>query len=150
MRPVDDATLRIPLVLAVELDRISAAQRSDATRQIDIVRHQHSVSGWQPNDEPLMATAVVVVGEDFRDLAASVDLNVATMILDRSRQCLVSTFDDCISATAAAIPRIILPRQESALHAEIYGRERNRYCNCPLHWADTMSRAGATRQRHGV
>jgi hypothetical protein len=148
MRPVDDATLRIPLVLTVELDRIAATQRSNTTRQVDVVCHQHCMSGWQANDEPLVASAVVVIREDFRDLAATADLNVAPMILDGGRQCLVRTFDDCV--TAAASSSIMLSRQESALRRVIYGRERERYCDYPLHWADTMSRTGATRQRHGA
>ena len=44
MRPVDDAALRIPLVLAVELDAISIAQRGNTIREIDIVRDQHGLT----------------------------------------------------------------------------------------------------------
>lgn len=44
MRPVDDAALGIPLILTVELDVIASLQRSNATRQVDIVRDEQRLA----------------------------------------------------------------------------------------------------------
>lgn len=89
MRPMDDAALRIPLVLAIELDEISIAQRSNTTREIDIVRDQHGLARIHANDESLVSAAVIIFGEDLRDVATALDLNVATVILESRHQRLV-------------------------------------------------------------
>jgi len=112
MRPVDDTASLIPLIFAVELDQISSLQSSDAARQIDVVCHQYSLSGCQANDESLMPAPTIVVGQDPRDVAAGLDLNVTTAILERGCQCLIGTANDIPS------------RNEPAFDdAEICGRE---------------------------
>ena len=140
MRPMDDAAPLIPLILAVELDGIARLERADAAREIDIVRDQHCLPGRQPNDEALMATAFVVVGEDFGDAATALNLNVATAILE----CRCQGVAGAANGSAGAIPRaragvrsagtgVTLSRKEPALRGEIHGRERNRYGNDPFH-----------------
>ena len=86
MRPMDDAAPLIPLILAVELDGIARLERADAAREIDVVRDQHRLSGRQLHDEALMPAAVVVVRKDLGDAATALDLNIATVILERRRQ----------------------------------------------------------------
>src|SRR3954447_17063907 len=86
MRPMDDDAPLIPLVLAVELDRIAGLQRADAPSEIDIVRDQHSLTGRHAHEETLMATAFVVVREDPGDAATGVNLKVAAVILERRCQ----------------------------------------------------------------
>ena len=129
MRPMDDAAPLIPLILAVELDGIARLERADAAREIDIVRDQHCLPGRQPNDEALMATAFVVVGEDFGDAATALNLNVATVILESRNQRLVRI----ASGSAGAAASVMLSRNQPALHDEICSNERDRYYNDPLH-----------------
>src|SRR5688572_14051477 len=71
MRPVHDAALVVPFVLAAELDEISFAQRLDARREVDIVRDQDSLAGIELEDEALMAVAEAVVAEDAGDTPAA-------------------------------------------------------------------------------
>jgi hypothetical protein len=126
MRPVDDAALRIPFVLAVELDRISRLERAEPAREIDIVRDQHCVPGSQANDEALVATALVVVSEDFGDAATALNLHVAAMILEGRCQCVAGTADGCARTSVCPAAAGIRPsRKEPALLREIYGRKRN-------------------------
>lgn len=41
VRPVNNAPFRVPFILAIKIDRIPRAQRIDAPRQIDVVRHEY-------------------------------------------------------------------------------------------------------------
>ena len=86
MGPVDNAAPLIPLVLAIELDGIPRLERAHASREIDIVRDQYRLPRREADDEALMATAFVVVGEDFGNAATGLNLNVAAMILERRYQ----------------------------------------------------------------
>ena len=139
MRPVDDAAPLVPLVLAVELDGIAWLERAHAAREIDIVRDQHCLPGRQPNDEALMATAFVVVGEDFGDAATGLNLNVAAMILERCCQCVAGTADSRARTVVGPAGTGVIPsRKEPALLREIYGRERNRYDNDLFHCAGSL------------
>jgi hypothetical protein len=133
MRPVDDTATLVPLVLAVKLDRISRLERADATCEIDIVRDQHRLPGRQPNDKALMATAFVVVREHFGDAATALNLNVATVILERDCQGAVGTRGSGAAAVGSGAVIVMLSRKKPTLRSEIYGREGNRYGNDPFH-----------------
>lgn len=85
MRPVENASPLIPFVLATELDVVSCFQRSDAIGQFDVVRDQQRFPGRQPHDESLVRTAIAIVGQDFGDLAATTDLDIASVVLERCR-----------------------------------------------------------------
>jgi len=50
------------------------------------VRDQHRLPRRQANDEALMTTAFIVVRKDLGDAATALDLNIATVILERRRQ----------------------------------------------------------------
>ena len=126
MCPVDDATLRIPLILAVELDQISFLHRGHTICQIDIVSHEHCLPGCQANDESLMPAAGIVIGKDSRDVATALNLSVAASILERRCQCLVGIVDD----TAGLLRR----RNEPGFSAaEICGCQNETYEDELLH-----------------
>jgi hypothetical protein len=131
MRPVDDAAPLIPLILAVELDRVSRLERADAPGEIDIVRDQHRVPRREAHDETLMAAAFIVVGKDFGDAAAALNLNVAAMILEC--RCQSAAVDTIGTRSGGADVIVMLSRKEPALRGEVYGRERNRYGDDPFH-----------------
>jgi hypothetical protein len=76
-----------------------------------------------------VSAAVIVVGEDFRDVATALDLNVATVILESRNQRLVRI----ASGSAGAAASVMLSRNQPALHDEICSNERDRYYNDPLH-----------------
>src|SRR5262249_3048655 len=109
-------------------DGVSRLERADATGEIDIVRDQHRLPGRQANDEALMATAFIVVRQDFGDAASALNLNVAAMILERRRQRVGST-----SGTGDSPIIVMLRRQQSAVRGEIHGRESNRNDDDSLH-----------------
>ena len=91
MRPVDDATLRSPLVLAVELDWVAGFHSCNALREVDVVCHEQRLPGCQANDESLVATAAIVVRKDSGDVTTAFDLYVTAAILERRGQHLVAT-----------------------------------------------------------
>ena len=76
MRPVEDAALRIPDVLAAELDRVALPQRLDAPGEINVVRDENR-EAVNVQKETLMARSLGVVAEQFRDRAGPFDRNVA-------------------------------------------------------------------------
>ena len=91
MCPVDDATLRIPFILAVELDRVAGLHRCNAIREVDVVCHEQRLPGCQANDESLVATAAIVIRKDSGDVTTAFDLYVTAAILERRGQYLVAT-----------------------------------------------------------
>ena len=54
MRPVNDATAVVPLVLTAHFDAVAAIERHPQC-QIDVVRDKYRVARSQLDDEPLMA-----------------------------------------------------------------------------------------------
>src|SRR5688572_6445598 len=63
VRPVHDAALVVPLIDAMEFDRIADGEALDARREVDVVRDQHGVSRGQFQDETLVPVAEAVVAE---------------------------------------------------------------------------------------
>lgn len=61
--PVNNATLRIPLVHAIEGNRVPRFQRRNSGSQIDVVRNENGLAGRKCEDEALMATSVIVIGK---------------------------------------------------------------------------------------
>lgn len=82
VRPVHHAAFRIPLVFAVKGDRITRAQRIDALGQIDVVRHQQGSARVQFDDETLMTTPLVVIGQQLDDHPLPGQLLVAEAIAE--------------------------------------------------------------------
>ena len=63
VRPVNHTSLWIRTEFTVELDRIALADPGDAGRQVDIVGDQKCPAAGEPQDESLVAAAVIVVGQ---------------------------------------------------------------------------------------
>ena len=61
MRPVDDAALAIPLILATELDRVACREPLDPWRDVDVVSDQERLPRRETQDESLVTPAVRVV-----------------------------------------------------------------------------------------
>src|SRR3954469_3903481 len=86
MRPVDDASLRIPFVLTIEDDGIALSQGTDSRSKIDVMRHQQGLPGIQSNNEPLMPAAVGVVRQHLPYRPFALDFKIADSILKGSCQ----------------------------------------------------------------
>jgi hypothetical protein len=121
MRPVDDAAPFVPFVLTIELDRVPGLDRCNTIGQIDVVRHQHRPARRQLHDESLVPAAFVVVGENFADPAASLDLNVTAAILECGSQ-------GPFAAARTSVSVLLLTLDEPAFDAaEVDGREDDGY-----------------------
>jgi hypothetical protein len=128
MRPVDDASPLIPLILAAELDVISSLQRSNPIGQLDVVRDQDCFPGRHPDDESLVRAAIAIVGQDLRDLTTTLDLDIRSVALERGRY-LVCAVDAADAAgvmpswdVAAFNGAEVRKRQENACYQELLHR----------------------------
>ena len=68
---MDDATLVVPLVFAVELDGIAHFWSCDARREVDAARDKQRPAARHFQDKALMSAAVIVVGQDAEDGVAA-------------------------------------------------------------------------------
>lgn len=75
--PMHHPTLLVPLVFAIELDRIAHLQPFQTLRQVDVVRHKQGQSRLQAQDETLMSAAFVVIAQDFHNYARACNLIAA-------------------------------------------------------------------------
>ena len=66
---MNHTSLWIRTEFTVELDRIAFANSPDPGRQVDVVRDEKCPAAGEPQDESLVAAAVVVVGQDANDRA---------------------------------------------------------------------------------
>jgi len=80
VRPVHHTAFRVPFKFAIKADRITRSQRIDARRQVDVVCDEQRLSGIQPNNEALMAAAIVVVGQELHYHALAGKLPFAVTI----------------------------------------------------------------------
>jgi hypothetical protein len=62
---MDQPSFRVPFVLPVELDGIALTKRGDPRGEIDVVGDQNCLAPTQTDDETLVATAIVVIRENF-------------------------------------------------------------------------------------
>ena len=69
MRPVDDAALVVPFVLAAELHGVAHCQTADPRSDVDVVSHQERLTGRKTQDETLVTPAVCVIRQDSVDYA---------------------------------------------------------------------------------
>ncbi len=72
VRPVNEAAEVIPFVDAAELDAI-AQPDGNSSGQVNVVCDQQRLSATEPDDEALMARAVVVILEQAYDAARVLD-----------------------------------------------------------------------------
>jgi len=63
VRPVDEAALIVPHVLALELDLITDAEVLHARRDIDVVHDQYRLARREQHEKPLMPVPLVVIGK---------------------------------------------------------------------------------------
>jgi hypothetical protein len=86
VRPVDRATLGIPLVDAAERHDIAYGETSDARGDVDVVRDEERLAGVQTQDEALVPGALVVVREDPDDGTLALDLEVGRVGVEGPRE----------------------------------------------------------------
>ena len=72
--PVNDSTTIIPLIFAIERDRVTFAKSRNSRRKIDIVGDQEGSSCTNLYDESLMAASVVVIRQYPNDPTAAPNL----------------------------------------------------------------------------
>ncbi len=80
--PVHHAAFRIPFIFAIKGNRVPCAQRINALRQIDVVGHQQRSPGCLPNNEALMAAAIVIVCQHLHDDALALELLIAAVVCE--------------------------------------------------------------------
>lgn len=62
MGPVHDTPFCIPRVHTVEINMITDLQVVDSWRKIDVVSDEKRLIRTQPDNEPLMSAALIIVG----------------------------------------------------------------------------------------
>jgi hypothetical protein len=117
MRPVNDPTLVIPYVLAIEVHQIAFRETGNARGNVDIVGYEQRLPRCEPENETLMARLLQVIIEnpDYRPF--SLDLNVARVISERR--------SDAVLAAARRSPT--LDRPDTALPGS-YAADYDRKC----------------------
>lgn len=80
VRPVHHAAFRIPFIFAIKGNRVPSAQRIDALRQVNVVSHQQRPPGSQPNNETLMAAAIIVIRQHLHHRALALKLLIAATV----------------------------------------------------------------------
>ncbi len=91
IRPVDDASPRIPFVFAVKFYPISFLKSIDSIGQIDVMSDQQRLSRLQFDNEALVSAAVIVVGEYRGDDSFILNLNATSPIGKCLGKCLVAS-----------------------------------------------------------
>ena len=82
--PVNNAALRVPFVHTIERDGISRFQRRNSRCQVNVMRDEQRLTGRKRDDEALMTTTISIVGEKLRHYAFSLNLNAASLFIERS------------------------------------------------------------------
>lgn len=82
MRPVNNAALSVPFILTVEGDHVSDRDRLDTRREVDVVSNKNGKLRLDLENETLMTTTVVIVGENSRYDAAPGDLIIDSLLLE--------------------------------------------------------------------
>lgn len=85
--PVDEASLLIPDILAVETHGVAFPDAVDAGRKVDIVLHEHREALIHPDDEPLVPGTLTIVGQRARHNAFTLDLDVALTAFGGPGEC---------------------------------------------------------------
>lgn len=88
--PVNEAALRIPFVFAFKRNGIARSKRLDFGSKINVMGNQHSPSRGQSENKALMATAIVIVRQNFCDNTLSLNNDIASAMLNRLDQCLTA------------------------------------------------------------
>ncbi len=76
MRPMHDAALLVPDVLAFEDDPISAFKAVDTGCEIDVVRNQHGMAMAGIEQKTLMTAALVVIRQHFHDTSLGLNRDI--------------------------------------------------------------------------
>jgi len=84
MRPMNDASFRVPFVFAVERDGISFAEGREPGCEVDVVSNQERLPGRQFQEKALMAAPFIVIRQDLDDDPAAFGLNTALAFIQRN------------------------------------------------------------------
>ena len=77
MRPVNHASLLIPLILSVKLKLVTLSQSINSWRQVNIMRYQDGLGRSHPENEFLMTGTGIVITQDSVHFPGTPDLNIA-------------------------------------------------------------------------
>jgi hypothetical protein len=80
--PMNDASLRVPVILPTERHLVSLSQTNYSWCDIDVVGDEQCLTGAKFQDEPLMSTALVVVSENSLDHALAFHLKLAVSLFE--------------------------------------------------------------------
>ena len=79
---MNDAALRVPVILPAERHFVSLSQTRYSWCNIDVVGDEQCLTGAKFQDEPLMSTAFVVVRENSLDHAVAFHLKLAGLLFE--------------------------------------------------------------------
>ena len=80
--PMNDAPLRVPVILTSECQLISLSQARYSRRDIDVVGDEQGLPRAKFQDETLMPTSIVVIWKDSLDHAPAFDSKVAGVLFE--------------------------------------------------------------------
>ena len=72
----------VPLVFTHDLHTLAPRQRH-APGEIDVVRHQHGMTGSEFEHETLVSRTLIVVDQDPVDLSTDLDKNIRTTLREQ-------------------------------------------------------------------
>jgi len=79
---MNDAPLRVPVILTSECQLISLSQARYSRRDIDVVGDEQGLPRAKFQDETLMPTSIVVIWKDSLDHAPAFDSKVAGVLFE--------------------------------------------------------------------
>lgn len=80
--PMNDAAIRVPVILSTERHFVSFSQTRYSWRNIDVVSDEQCLTGAKFQDEPLMSAAFVIVRENSLNHAVPFDLKLAGSLFE--------------------------------------------------------------------
>jgi hypothetical protein len=86
--PVHHAALPVPLIFPGKLDGRTGPQPLDPRREVEVVRDQHCLPGWQTSDEPLVPGPLRIVFQHLGNDAVTADFDAALVIAVGRGECI--------------------------------------------------------------
>lgn len=86
MRPMHNAAFGVPLVFTIKGDIIPFPEVKNSRGKVNVVGNKQGLTGREPQDKALVATAVVVIWQDLADNAAACRLHPASVFCNGSDQ----------------------------------------------------------------
>ena len=84
--PMNDASLRVPIVFTKEHHLVSESQIRYSRGEVDVMRDEQCLTGLKFQDEPLMSTSLVVVSKNSLDHALAFHLKATGSLFESAAE----------------------------------------------------------------